>query len=81
MKHGECKMLILDRTIVTVGRTWRSKWWKIACPGCSPSRRRKDGTCKHERRVMEMIEMIDPDMMSRVRIEGHCYGKDGEQCA
>lgn len=66
MKRGQCQMLIIDKTIVTIGRTWRSKWWKIACHGCSKSRRRKDGTCKHERIV---LDMIDPQLLSRVRIE------------
>lgn len=64
-KQGKCQMFIMDRTIVTIGRKWRSKWWYVHCVGCSKTRRRKDGSCKHERRAMETI---DPKFLSRVKI-------------
>ena len=64
-KSGQCRMFITDRTIVLVGRKWRSKWWGITCCGCGKSRRRKDGSCKHERQVLEMIR---PELRNRTRI-------------
>jgi hypothetical protein len=54
MKQGEFSMLIMDKTIVIVARKWRSKWWTIQCM-CSKWKRRKDGSCKHERVVLEKI--------------------------
>lgn len=54
-KPGRATMLIVDRSIVIVGRKWRSKWWEVTCPSCPASQRRKDGSCKHERLVMDML--------------------------
>lgn len=47
-------MLIVDRSIVIIGRRWRSKWWTVKC--CGSCRRRKDGSCKHERAVFEAVK-------------------------
>jgi hypothetical protein len=63
-KRGKCQMVIIDKAIVMIGRKWRSKWWRITCAGCR-SRRRKDGTCKHERAV---LECVNPEFLPRVRI-------------
>ena len=63
-RRGQFQILIVDRTIVTIGRKWRSKWWVIKCAGCK-SRRRKDGTCKHER---EVFEMLKPEIKWMARI-------------
>ena len=64
-KQGECKMLIIDRNIVTVGRKWRSKWWSVSCT-CRPYERRKDGTCKHEHFVLANMH---PEIQCRAKIE------------
>lgn len=64
-KSGAFEMLIVGKAIVLLSRKRRSKWWEIECPGCSPSRRRTDGTCKHERTV---LESVNPKIKQRVRI-------------
>lgn len=64
MNTGSVSMLIVDKTIVIVARKWRSKWWKIQCVGCK-SKRRKDGSCKHERQT---LERASPDIRDRCRI-------------
>ncbi len=58
--------LVFDRTIVVLNKKHRSKWWSIQCLGCSRYRRRKDGTCKHERLV---LAAVSPKLKSRTRIE------------
>lgn len=63
-KPSAVRVLIVDKAIVIVSRRWRSKWWKIEC-GCSKWLRRKDGTCKHERAVLERIR---PELRDRFRI-------------
>ena len=63
-RRGQFQMIVMDRTIVTIGRKWRSKWWEITCAGCK-GRRRKDGTCKHERLV---LTSVDQSIAGRVRI-------------
>jgi hypothetical protein len=65
MKRGSCQMLIVDRRIVILGRTWRSKWWTIKCT-CRPYKRRADGTCEHERLILSQVR---PELANRVRIE------------
>jgi hypothetical protein len=54
-KPGRAHMLVIDKTIVMVGRKYRSKWWEVTCCGCSKGKRRKDGTCRHERQTMEVL--------------------------
>lgn len=61
---GQFSMIIVDRTIVTIGRKYRSKWWRVSC-ACSKHKRRKDGSCKHEQAVMEMLR---PEIRERARI-------------
>lgn len=51
-KQGTASMLIVDRNIVMIGRKWRSKWWKVSCT-CGKAKRRKDGSCRHERMVFD----------------------------
>ena len=60
------EMLIVDRSIVFLHRKKRSKWWTIECMGCSRHRRRKDGSCKHERLVLDAAR---PDVRPRMRIK------------
>jgi hypothetical protein len=63
---GQCQMFIGDGTVVVLGRKWRSKWWTIHCCGCSKHRRRVDGSCVHER---ELLEKVRIELRPRVRIE------------
>ena len=63
-KSGSFSMVIMDRSIVIIGRKWRSKWYEINCM-CSKWKRRKDGSCKHER---EVLERIDKKIKHRCRI-------------
>lgn len=65
-RSGEFSMLIVGNTIVLVGRRYRSKWWGVTCCGCSAAQRRKDGSCKHERAVMESLR---PEIQRYARIE------------
>jgi hypothetical protein len=65
-KPGRFQMVIVDKTIVVIGRKWRSKWWTIKCCGCSRHKRRKDKTCKHERALMEHVK---PELLGRTRID------------
>jgi hypothetical protein len=62
---AEFSMLIIGRELVIVARKKRSKWYEIHCPGCSQSKRRKDGSCKHERIA---IECVSPAIRSKARI-------------
>jgi hypothetical protein len=62
--QGECRLLIIDKTIVLVGRKRRSKWWGVTCTGCT-GKRRKDGSCKHERAI---IENLLPEIRRYARI-------------
>ncbi len=64
--NGECVTLIFGKTIVLVGRRYRSKWWGVTCCGCSKSNRRRDGSCKHERMV---IENLRPEIKRYAHIE------------
>ena len=64
---AKCHMIIVGNAIVTLGRRHRSKWWRIQC-GCPRSRRRKDGSCKHERAV---LSELTPEIAKRARIGGH----------
>ena len=64
-KAGKFQMLIMDRTIVIISRKWRSKWWSIHCVGCK-GKRRQDGSCKHERLVLDSVA---EQFQGRVRIE------------
>lgn len=70
-KQGQFQMLVTDKTIVIIGRKWRSKWWFIECM-CSKWRRRKDGTCKHERQLMATVH---PSMLARTRIRVQYSGE------
>ncbi|MEE9365909.1 MAG: hypothetical protein V3W44_04395 [Dehalococcoidales bacterium] len=63
-KQGRFQMLVMDKTIIIISRKWRSKWLFIECM-CSRYRRRKDGSCKHERQVMARAH---PDIAGRARI-------------
>ena len=65
-KRGDVTMVAIDKTLVVIGRRYRSKWWIIECVGCGPSRRRRDGTCRHERRV---LSAATPAYRERTRIK------------
>ena len=67
-RRGHFSMLIIDRNIVIVGREYRSKWWKVSCT-CSKWRRRKDGSCKHERLVLDHLV---PEIRKYAHIEPMC---------
>ncbi|MCK9563613.1 MAG: hypothetical protein M0R02_12945 [Bacteroidales bacterium] len=54
-KPGKVQMLLIDKKIVLVGRKYRSKWWEVTCCGCSKKKRRKDGSCAHERQTMDIL--------------------------
>ena len=64
-KSGEFLMIIIGKSIVVVGRKYRSKWWSVMCSGCK-GKRRKDGSCKHERAVLDLLR---PDIRASARIE------------
>lgn len=53
--QGKMMMLMFDKTIVVMHQKYRSKWRTIHCCGCSKWKRRKDGSCKHERQVLENL--------------------------
>lgn len=57
-------VLTPDKRLVVVGRKYRSKWWRVTCV-CPQSRRRKDGSCKHER---EVLDFLKPEIRERARI-------------
>lgn len=69
-RRGKAYPIVMDRTIVVIGRRWRSKWWSIHCCGCR-CRRRKNGSCKHERAVLSMVK---PEMRARARIDAQAAG-------
>ena len=64
-RRGDFSMVIVGKAIVIVGRKYRSKWWGVECPGCPSSRRRKDGSCKHERIILENLA---PSIRSMARL-------------
>lgn len=58
-------MLIVGKNIVMLSRKKRSKWFEITCAGCPARLRRKDGTCRHERIV---LDNVNPKIKHRTRI-------------
>jgi hypothetical protein len=60
-------LLVVGDALIVAHRAYRSKWWTIAC-GCPPSRRRKDGSCRHQRALLAQSPIahrtrIDPVQM------------------
>lgn len=62
---GTFSMVIVDKSIVVVGRKYRSKWWSVSCT-CPASRRSKDGSCAHERKVLDQLV---PEVRAMARID------------
>lgn len=54
IRIGDFSLIIVDKSIVILGRKHRSKWWDVQCVGCK-GKRRKDGSCKHERSVLDRL--------------------------
>lgn len=53
-----------DLRFMVVMRRYRARYYELACQ-CPRSRRRKDGTCKHERRVLAEVQ---PPFVGKVRV-------------
>lgn len=57
-------MIIVDKHIVIASAKYRSKWWTLTC-SCGASRRRKDGSCKHQR---DLAALLDPRVARCTRL-------------
>lgn len=63
---------IVGDSIVIVGRKHRSKFWGVTCSGCGQSKRRRDGSCKHERAILEVLK---PEIKRYARIASATAGR------
>jgi hypothetical protein len=68
MVEGHAMMLVTDGHIQLLLRKGKphSKYFTLWC-SCGKSRRRKDGSCRHQRDLLE--HRIKPEARSRVQLE------------